>query len=203
MKRLPLALASFAFLLAGCQQHYTVEGPPPGAQPPLPAAPPGQPRPALPPGPVGSAGPLTKAGVEKYMDGQETDLRARLRGTGAVVARRGEVLVVTIPSDKLFERMSLGYEGRSILQNVAQVLAHYDHTAIDVSAYTDTTGSADQNLSISQKRADAVGASLKDGGVAATRVTAKGYGATNLKVIANGADPRNRRIELRVTPKPS
>ena len=194
MKRLALALASCAVLLAGCQQrHYTIEAPPP---PPAAAGPAPAHQPAL----SGTAGPLAKGGIGHYMDGLETDLRALMRGK-ALIARRGDVIVVTISSDTLFSRLALSSDGRSRLSNLAQVLAHYDHTAIDIAAYTDSTGTPEQNLEVSQKRADVVARALSQGGVSAPRLAAKGYGATNFKV-SNGSDPRNRRIELRITPRP-
>lgn len=200
MKRLFLAVAVLA--LAGCQteQHYTIEAPP---QPQQPGPP--QPVPQQPPPLAGTAGPLTKAGVERYMDGQETDLRARLRGKGVMVARRADVLLITIPNDKLFVRLVVSSSGRDLLEEVASVLAHYDHTVIEVSAYTDTSGSPESNLAVSQKRARLVSDALAQAGVAPARIAATGMGEANLKVRTgdNVAEPRNRRIEIRITPKPA
>ncbi|MDE2183826.1 MAG: OmpA family protein [Alphaproteobacteria bacterium] len=195
MRRIALALASA--LLAGCAAHHRYEPTP--LRPSLPpSAPPAAP--AKPATPVTSAGPLTKANLEKYMDAQESELRALLRGKGTV-ARRGETLAVTISTDRLFDRMALSYSGREFVNGLARVVARYDHTILDLACYTDTTGGEAQNLAVSQKRAEAVAEVLWQNGVAASRLTAKGYGATNPKV-SNGADPRNRRIELKIVPKP-
>lgn len=198
MRRISLVLA--ALLLAGCQQpeHYTIEAPPPPAPVPVAPQPPVPPRP-LPP--ATSAGPLTKAGISRYMDGQEFDLRALVRGEPIAVARRGDTLLVTIPSDRLFTRLAMGASGHDVIAGIARLLAHYDRTVLEVNAYTDTTGSDEQNLAVSQKRADAVSGALHEGGVAEARLSAHGLGATNLKV-SNGRDPKNRRIEIRVVPKP-
>jgi outer membrane protein OmpA-like peptidoglycan-associated protein len=180
--------------LAGCQteQQYV----PPPAPPPPPPSMPQQPAP-----PPVSAGPLTKAGVGTYMDAQESDLRQLLRGQGVAVARRGDALVVTVPSDNLFERMAIGAWGGAFVKGVAEIFAHYDHTAIEIGAYTDTTGRDELNLSLSEKRAQALADALKQNGIAAARLSAVGYGATNPKV-SDGKDPRNRRIEIRIVPKP-
>lgn len=151
--------------------------------------------------PVQSAGPLTKAGVETYMDAQEGDLRSYLRGQGVLVARRGDALAVTVPTDKLFEKSEVSAWGAAVLQSVAQVLAHYDHTLIEVNCYTDATGGEQQNLGLSQKRAKTIAAGLTRYGVGSSRITANGLGATNLRV-ANANDPRNRRIEIKITPNP-
>ncbi len=195
MKKIALVLASAAFALAGCQtgQQYV----PPPAPPPPPPPSPQQPVQA----PVTSAGPLTKAGVGTYMDAQESDLRQLLRGQGVTVARRGDVLLVTVPSDNLFDHLAIGAWGGAFVKGVAEIFAHYDRTLIEVGAYTDTRGREEQNLSLSQQRAEALAAALKQNGVASSRLTATGYGATNPKV-SDGKDPRNRRVEIRIVPKP-
>jgi len=201
MKKLLLSVAVASLgglMLCACQseQKYTVVAPPaanPTQTPPLfvkPSAP--------------TAGPLAPAGVGKYMDGQEKDLRARLSPLGIRVARRGDDLFVTLPNDKLFEGANLGSAGRELLASVALVLCHYDRTLLQVNAYTDTSGGVQQNLTVSQKRAALVAGALTQNGVAAARVTAQGLGQTNLRVMTgdNVSEPRNRRIELRIVAKP-
>jgi outer membrane protein OmpA-like peptidoglycan-associated protein len=196
MKNISLVLVSAAFVLAGCQTGRQPVPPPPAPPPP---PPPGVQQPVQ--APVTSAGPLTKASVGTYMDAQESDLRQLLRGQGVTVARRGDVLLVTVPSDNLFEHLAIGAWGAAFVRGVSEVLAHYDHTLIEVDAYTDTTGREEQNLSLSQKRAQTLADAFKQNGVAASRLTAAGYGATNPK-ISNGKDPRNRRVEIKIVPAP-
>jgi outer membrane protein OmpA-like peptidoglycan-associated protein len=118
-----------------------------------------------------------------------------------MVARRGDALAVTVPTDKLFDKMEISAWGSAVLQSVAQVLAHYDHTLVEVNCYTDASGGEQQNLTLSQKRAKAVSTGLSSYGVAAPRLSANGLGATNLRV-ADANDPRNRRIEIKITPNP-
>ena len=81
------------------------------------------PRPAVPIAPpqqqIVTAGPLAQAGVGRYMDALERNLRQRLRGSGIVVARRGDDLLVTLPNDKLFEGANLGSAGRGLLASMA------------------------------------------------------------------------------------
>lgn len=192
MRRLSLVAA--ALILAGCQTRETLA--PPSAPATVPGAPAAPARP-----PVGSAGPLTAATVETYMDAQEGDLRSFLKGQGVLVARRGNDLALTIPSDKLFDGAAVNGWGEAFLESVGQVLAHYDHTLIVVNCYTDSSGGEAQNLAISQKRAKAIASGLVRNGVAGSRVSAYGLGATNLR-IADGTDPRNRRIEIKITPNP-
>lgn len=196
MKKVPLFLVFAAFALAGCQ---TAQQPP---APPVPMAPPPQPvAPQQPVAPVTSAGPLTKAGVETYMDAQESDLRQLLRGQGVIVARRADNLLITVPSDKMFQHQVLTPWGNAFVKGVTDIFRHYDHTRIEIAAYTDTTGRDELNLLLSQRRAQALADALKQSGIAPSRMTAEGYGATRLKV-PNGRDLRNRRIEVKIVPQP-
>jgi outer membrane protein OmpA-like peptidoglycan-associated protein len=208
MKKLlvPLSLLS----LAACQSHphYTYVAPPA----PTPQSTPMQPYqgPQTPPPRVkptmpsygGTAGPLAAKDVGKYMDGMERDLRHYLRGVP--VARPGDILVLNLKSDDIFEKTQLNEDGRDLLRNLSSALRHYDRTLIQIGGYTDTSGSLDSNLRISQKRADAVAAELRADGVAASRLTATGYGATHLKKATGEgvAEARNRRVEIRIVPKP-
>jgi outer membrane protein OmpA-like peptidoglycan-associated protein len=195
MKKACLALMVLA--LAGCQTEQQTSAQPsvtPQVTAPL--------EPTQPAQQVTSAGPLRRAEVGTYMDAQESDLRSYLRGQGVLVARRGDGLVVNIPNDKLFDHADVSKWGSAVLTSIAQVLAHYDHSAVEVDAYTDSTGSDEQNLALSQKRATVVSDALARDGVAAARLKANGLGATNPK-SSDPKDPRNRRIELKVTPTPS
>lgn len=73
--------------------------------------------------------------------------------------------------------------------------------AIEIGGHTDATGSADANLTLSQRRAASVVARLIDGGIPAARLEAKGYGQTQ-PVAPNETDAGrqlNRRVEFRIT----
>ncbi len=76
---------------------------------------------------------------------------------------------------------------------------------IEVAGYTDSTGDADGNLVLSQKRAEAVREALVKAGASADMLTAKGYGAAN-PVASNDTEEgrfRNRRIEYHILKSPS
>ena len=70
--------------------------------------------------------------------------------------------------------------------------------------FTDTRGTPDDNLKSSQKRADAVAAELRGDGIDGRRLSATGMGRLRLKIKTGDgvSEPRNRRIEIRIVPKP-
>lgn len=154
--------------------------------------------------PVPSAGPLQLAAIGSYMDAQETDLRNRLRGTGAVVTRPGDDLVVVIRNDQLFDGAKISGSGGELLASIANVLNHYDRSSVQIQGFTDTAGAADRNLALSDARAHDIYNALMGDGVAKARLSAQGFGETRLRVATgdNVSEPRNRRIELRITARP-
>ena len=116
------------------------------------------------------------------------------------MARRGDGLAVTLQSDRLFDRGEISDWGDAFLRAIVMVVAHYDHTLIEINGY-DGGAKPDQAVAVSQKRAKLIADGLVRYGVAANRITANGLGAVNLRV-ANAADAKNRRIEIRITPTP-
>ncbi len=89
----------------------------------------------------------------------------------------------------------------AVLNAVVGVLqARKEIFLIEVAGHTDNVGPADQNRTLSQKRADAVVKYLADKGVDKTRLSAKGYGPD--KPIAENKDAKgrqkNRRVEFNI-----
>jgi outer membrane protein OmpA-like peptidoglycan-associated protein len=148
---------------------------------------------------------LAASAVEAYMDDAERELRAALRGRGVIVSRMGDDLVINARDDVLFGGNALGVSGtgQGILDAVAASARRFDSTTLVIDGFTDTTGSPDQNQKVSQQRADLVAKTLVAGGVDSHRVVAKGFGTENLKIPTgpNVNEPRNRRIEIRISPQ--
>jgi outer membrane protein OmpA-like peptidoglycan-associated protein len=71
-----------------------------------------------------------------------------------------------------------------------------------VAAYTDAVGSDVDNLSLSDRRAEAVAQILSEEfGIPAENLVTQGYGEQYLKIETQGPEPRNRRVEVqRITP---
>jgi OOP family OmpA-OmpF porin len=95
-------------------------------------------------------------------------------------------------------------EHHDLLQDVARAASVFPRSQIVVEGHTDSYGSDDTNMTLSQDRADAVSAYLADAfGIPAFRISAVGYGET--RPIANNETPqgreRNRRIDVRIEPE--
>ena len=147
-------------------------------------------------------GGIAGAGIGAYMDKQERDLRARTAGTDVRVTRQGDNLVLNMPSNVTFAHDSATVQPQfqATLDQVAQILAQYNETYIDVYGHTDSTGSDAYNQQLSERRADAVAGYLETRGVQSARIGTRGFGETNLAVpTPDGVrEMRNRRVVVRL-----
>lgn len=86
------------------------------------------------------------------------------------------------------------------LNEISEFMKLKDDEQYEISGHTDNVGNDDDNLKLSQQRADAVKAYLVKKGIAAGRLTAKGYGAT--RPVADNNTPegrqKNRRTEVSI-----
>jgi outer membrane protein OmpA-like peptidoglycan-associated protein len=95
-------------------------------------------------------------------------------------------------------KASLTPESEVVLRDVARQLAASPGTRVQVSGYTDNSGSRATNTRLSQQRAEAVERFLEANGVSPAQVTAKGFGPAN-PVASNktaAGRAKNRRVEL-------
>jgi outer membrane protein OmpA-like peptidoglycan-associated protein len=70
--------------------------------------------------------------------------------------------------------------------------------AFMVEGYTDATGNEEDNLSLSDRRAESVAVALTEQfGVPPENLTTQGYGEQDLLVPTQGPEPRNRRVTIR------
>ena len=99
-----------------------------------------------------------------------------------------------------FDSAVLTAEAESILDDVAQVLMGMPDTPVEIAGHTSDEGDEFYNIDLSQRRAASVKAYLKDAGVNADRLTAKGYGAQAPLADNDTIDGRrnNRRVEVKV-----
>jgi outer membrane protein OmpA-like peptidoglycan-associated protein len=150
------------------------------------------------------AGALAGGAVGGYMDYQEAKLRKQLAGTGVSVTRVGDEIVLNMPGNVTFDtnRAEIRPDFYAVLNSVVLVIKEYEKTIIEVTGHTDSTGTVEYNLELSQRRADSVGGYLKGQGVNPMRVLTQGFGKQY--PIAGNDTPegrqQNRRVELRLTP---
>lgn len=149
-------------------------------------------------------GALTGTAVGAYMDAQQNKLNKKLEGTGVAVVRDGDELILTMPSNITFATNSaeVKTEFHRVLGSVAEVLAEYEKTYIDIEGHTDSSGSLEYNQSLSERRALSVGSLLIDRGVQNVRVVAQGRGETEPVADNTSASGRaqNRRVDLKLAP---
>ena len=86
------------------------------------------------------------------------------------------------------------------LDKAVSVLTEYPSLRVEVIGHTDSSGSRDRNLQLSQERADSVKAHLVAHGIDASRIQTRGEGP-DVPITTNGTPAgrqKNRRIEFRV-----
>lgn len=149
-------------------------------------------------------GGLAGAGIGAYMDRQERQLRERTAGTDVQVIRRGDDLVLNIPSGITFAYDSANVQPQfqRTLDQVASTLAEYNQTYIDVYGHTDSTGSDAYNQTLSERRATSVADYLSGRGVQQARIGTRGYGETQPVAANDTAEGQaaNRRVEIKIVP---
>ncbi len=147
----------------------------------------------------GAIGALSGGLIGNYMDRQAQELEKV-----ADTQRTGDGIIVTMKDKILFDVDSATVKPAAMasLDKISAVLTKYPKTTITVAGHTDNTGRADYNLKLSERRANAVRFALAERGVAASRVTAMGFGADS--PVASNATPdgraENRRVELHIVP---
>ena len=91
-------------------------------------------------------------------------------------------------------------DGKTILNSVAAILQEDPTVAFEVGGHTDNVGLEYANGELSEQRANTVVEYLISQGIAAERLTPKGYGASRpiVESVANEGHWQNRRIEFSV-----
>jgi len=149
-------------------------------------------------------GAIAGGAVGSYMDNQEAKLRQQLEGTGVSVTRVGNDIILNMPGNVTFQTDSadLNPQFFGVLDSVGLVLKEYDKTVIEVVGHTDSTGSAEHNQALSERRAATVATYINNRGIDRQRILASGRGLTQPIADNSTAAGRamNRRVELTLSP---
>ena len=149
-------------------------------------------------------GALAGGAVGAYMDRQEDELRKVMRDSGVTVTRKGDDVILNMPGNITFRTDSadLNSQFYKVLDGVAQVAKKYDKTIIEVAGHTDSTGTAEYNKGLSQRRATSVADYLVTRGVIQARIMTAAGGEDH--PIANNTTEQgraaNRRVEVTLSP---
>lgn len=121
-----------------------------------------------------------------------SDLKAKQTDLG-IVLTVGDVLFAT-------GKAEVAVGGLRSIDKLAEFLTKNPNRNLLIEGHTDNTGAEDFNVKLSQQRADAVRDQLVTRGIAAERITTKGYGPKYPAVDNDSAAGRqqNRRVEVLV-----
>ncbi|PYJ77940.1 MAG: hypothetical protein DME77_01790 [Verrucomicrobia bacterium] len=107
-----------------------------------------------------------------------------------------------MPDDQLFEYDSDVLQGSAVsqLQKLGTLIQRNPKATFTVEGYTDSFGTPEYNLNLSQRRADSVKQYLVEGmGISPAQIQTRGYGATKFRTSPNGSideQSSNRRVEI-------
>ena len=150
---------------------------------------------------------LIGAGIGAYMDVQEAELREQLANTGVQVERVGDQLNLIMPGNITFETNQFELRGQfmPVLDSIAEVLAKYTDTRLLVTGHTDSTGTAEYNYGLSNRRATSVANYLATRGVdlGGRRSLGKGPDRPIADNSTDSGRAQNRRVELQIVATPT
>jgi outer membrane protein OmpA-like peptidoglycan-associated protein len=153
-------------------------------------------------------------GVAGGIIGNKMDKQAQKIETeipGAKVERVGEGINVTFDENNpdgskagvyfATNKSDITPNSQLAIDKLEKIFTEYPETNILVEGHTDNVGADAYNMTLSEKRANAVGNALKKSGLAAGRLTVKWYGESQPKADNATAEGRalNRRVEFSIT----
>jgi outer membrane protein OmpA-like peptidoglycan-associated protein len=148
-----------------------------------------------------TVGGVTGAVIGHKMDKQAKEIENKV--PGAKVERVGEGIVVEF-SEKIlfgFNQSNLSANASSNLDKLTTILKEYPDTDIEIQGHTDSKGTDEYNMTLSEKRAGSVATYLRAKGISSSRIRTKGYGETAPVASNDTEDGRaqNRRVNFLIT----
>jgi len=148
----------------------------------------------------GTAGVL----IGKRMDEQAKKIETEI--PGAEVERVDNGIVVTFDENSgvYFDtnKAYINSKSKVTLDKLANIFMEFPDTKILVVGHTDSTGAADYNMDLSERRAKSVTSYLISDGIASSRFETLWYGETQPKYDNTTAEGRakNRRVNVAIVP---
>lgn len=148
----------------------------------------------------GTAGVL----IGKRMDEQAKKIETEIPGAEVERVDNGIVVTFDEKSGVYFDtnKSNINTKSKATLDKLAKVFMEFPDTKILVVGHTDSTGSAEYNLNLSEKRAKSVTSYLINDGIASSRLETLWYGETQPKFDNTTAEGRakNRRVNVAIVP---
>jgi outer membrane protein OmpA-like peptidoglycan-associated protein len=146
-------------------------------------------------------------GVAGGVIGNKMDKQAREIETalpGAQVERVGEGIKLVLGENAVrfnTDKSTLTSAAKANLDKLVPVFNQYPDTNIQIFGYTDSTGTVEHNLTLSQQRAASVKSYLNGKGISNSRFTTTGMGIADPIASNDTAEGRsqNRRVEFAIT----
>jgi putative secretion ATPase (PEP-CTERM system associated) len=154
---------------------------------------------------IQEAGAIEEATVEPAPMLPLTDVQQSLTQNGLLVERIDETtLKVNLSSDGMFDFGSalIKPEATPALQKLSDVMNRHERTLARVVGHTDSSGAADYNLYLSERRASAVADYLTGLGLPWERIQSEGRGDRDTRLEEASADQpqQRRRVEIYLSP---
>jgi len=135
--------------------------------------------------------------------GHRMDKQAKELEQIAETKRTEQGLVTKLKSDILFDsgKADLKNEAKSNLAQMAAIMKKYPENVLTIKGYTDNTGKAELNNTLSAKRASSVKEQLVAAGIPEATIATNGMGPANPIADNSSIDGRkqNRRVEIEIT----
>lgn len=146
--------------------------------------------------PAGKAGPES---LKAVLDQEEKALTQRFAEAGGVsVQRLEDAVAIAFMSDSFFDldASDIKPDSSNDLEYLADLLRRFPESRVEISCFTDSSGSEQHNLTLSQQRAQAVAEFLTRSGIDSSRIDFHGYGETNF--VASNATENGRKMNRRL-----
>lgn len=121
--------------------------------------------------------------------------KAELKDLQAQMTERGVVMTL---GDVLFDvnKSTLKAGGVRVVQKLAGYLEANPQRTVSIEGHTDSTGSDEYNMKLSEARAESVKAALVNDGISGDRIETHGFGET--APVAENESPSGRQLNRRV-----